>query len=134
MGIPYLACMVAAATLYHLPPRVLPSIQATEGGWNGAAVRDSNGTVDLGLMQVNSLWVAPIAAHIHASEAMVHERLRADACFNISAAGAILRRDIRLAHGDLMTGIGYYHSRTPGLGVPYRGRVSDAARRLFIRP
>lgn len=32
MAIPFLACMVATAAFYHLPPRVLPAIQAVEGG------------------------------------------------------------------------------------------------------
>ena len=42
MAVPFLACMVAAAAWYHLPPRVLPSIQAVEGGRPGLVRRMSD--------------------------------------------------------------------------------------------
>ena len=32
MSIPLVACMASVAAYYHLPPLVLPSIQAVEGG------------------------------------------------------------------------------------------------------
>ena len=35
MAIPYLACMLSVAAFYGLPPRVLPAIQAVEGGQVG---------------------------------------------------------------------------------------------------
>ncbi len=38
MPVPYLACMALVASIYHLPPRVLPSIHTIEGGWPGAAI------------------------------------------------------------------------------------------------
>ena len=57
MSIPLLACMAGAAAFYHLPPRVLPSIQAVEGGAIGAVHLNSDGSQDLGLMQINTSWV-----------------------------------------------------------------------------
>jgi len=50
--VPFLACMSLVASIYNLPPRVLPSIQATEGGVAGLAVRNGNGIEDLGVMQI----------------------------------------------------------------------------------
>ncbi len=47
MTVPFLACMSLVVSIYNLPPRVLPSIQATESGVAGLAVRNSNGTVNL---------------------------------------------------------------------------------------
>jgi len=81
MPIPLLACMVATAAYYHLPPRV---------------------------------------------------RLTGDGCFNIAAAGAILRAYLDEAHGDLMTAVGYYHSHRPALHQAYRQRVLQAATILFV--
>ena len=43
MPIPLLACMVATASYYHLPPRVLPSIQRVEGGHIGDVSRNTDG-------------------------------------------------------------------------------------------
>ena len=91
MPIPYLACMAAAASFYALPPRVLPAIQQVEGGRIGTVAADSDGTSDLGVMQVNTRWLAPLAGITRLTEAEVRARLILDPCFNIAAAAAILR-------------------------------------------
>jgi hypothetical protein len=62
MTIPYLACMALVASLYGLPPRVLPSIQAVEGGRLGTVHQNRNGSEDLGVMQVNTLLLPALAA------------------------------------------------------------------------
>ena len=59
--VPYLACMLSVSQFYHLPPRVLPSIQVVEAGEPGTISRNRNGTGDLGVMQVNSNWVPYLA-------------------------------------------------------------------------
>src|SRR6478752_2565246 len=91
MAVPFIACMALTATVYHLPPRVLPSIQKVEGGRPGLVHRNTNGTEDLGVMQINQVWIGPIARRVGWPEAAVRERLLNDPCFNIAAAGAIMR-------------------------------------------
>jgi hypothetical protein len=131
MAVPHLACMVAVAAFYGLPPRVLPAIQAVEGGQVGTVGRNRDGSEDLGVMQVNTRWLGPIAQLTALPEATVRERLTADACFNIAAAGAILHSHLQQSNGDLMRAVGNYHSRTPELHEAYAARVLDAAARLF---
>lgn len=123
--------MAVVSAFYQLPPRVLPSIQAVEGGRPGLVSRNSNGSEDLGVMQVNTLWIGPLAAQTGLPPEEVRSRLVDDACFNIAAAGAILRLELDAADGDLLRAVGNYHSRTPALHSAYRGRVLDAADRLF---
>ncbi len=133
MAIPYLACMATVAATLHLPPRVLPSIQRVEGGSVGSISRNANGTADLGLMQINTVWLAPLARISGLPEDAVQRRLIADPCFNITAAGLILRQHLAHRHGDLMQAIGDYHSVTPSLNARYQSAVWDAATRLFVR-
>jgi hypothetical protein len=133
MAIPFLACMVAAASFYHLPPRVLPSIQAVEGGSVGSVSRNADGSDDLGVMQVNTLWIEPIARITGMSRDAVATRLVGDACFNIAAAAAIMRTYLIEAHGDLMAAVGDYHSHTPALNEAYQALVLGQAARLFGR-
>jgi Transglycosylase SLT domain len=133
MSVPFLACMAAAAAFYHLPPRVLPSIQVVEGGKVGVVRINSNGTADLGLMQVNTIWVRPLAGVAHMNPAAVVDRLLNDPCFNIAASAAIMRTYLRESHGNLMAAIGYYHSHTPGLSTAYQDKVLTAATVLFAR-
>jgi hypothetical protein len=131
MSIPFLACMTAAAALYHLPPRLLPSIQAVEGGRPGLIQPNANGTADLGLMQINTIWIEPLARYAHMPAQAVAYRLLDDSCFNIAAAAAIMRVYLSEAQGNLMVAIGYYHSHTPGFSAAYRQKVLDAAGTLF---
>jgi hypothetical protein len=133
MSVPFLACMAAAASFYHLPPRVLPSIQAVEGGRPGLIQPNANGTGDLGLMQVNTIWIKPLARYAQVTDQSVTDRLLNDTCFNIAAAAAIMRLYLNEAHGNLMIAIGYYHSHTPVLSEAYQQKVLAAAETLFIR-
>ena len=134
MAVPYLACMALVASFYHLPPRVLPTIQAVEGGHVGDIQHNANGTDDLGVMQINTLWLQPLSRVARLNTAQVAQRLVSDPCFNIAAAGAILRAYLTETHGNLMRAIGDYHSHTPVLNTNYQAQVLRTAEQLFVRP
>ena len=123
--------MAGVAAFYHLPPRVLPSIQAVEGGSLGAIHRNGDGSEDLGVMQVNTRWIQPLAESTGIDPMMVRYRLLNDGCFNIAAAGAILRVYLDEANGQLMTAVGFYHSHTPALNRAYQALVLRSANALF---
>jgi hypothetical protein len=137
MALPYLACMLATAHFYHLPPRALPSIHAVEGGFPGAIHPNKNGTDDLGVMQINTAWVQPLTSYISAvthgpmSGAETYRRLVNDACFNVAAAGLILRTEWQQGGHDWLTAVGNYHSHTPLLHQIYLAKVTAQARVLF---
>jgi hypothetical protein len=131
MGIPYLACMALVAHIYALPPRVLPSIQAVEGGSPGLVHQDSNGTADLGLMQVNTRWLPAFVLYTRLPSDVVRYRLTYSPCFNIAAAGAIMRTYLNETGGDLLRAVGDYHSHTAILNQQYRSEVLRAATLLF---
>jgi hypothetical protein len=133
MAVPFLACMALVASVYHLPPRVLPSIQAVEGGAVGSVSHNTDGSDDLGVMQVNTLWLEPLARVSRLPAEEVRRRLVEQPCFNIAAAGLIMRVYLNETHGDLMRAVGDYHSHTPGLNEDYQARVLAAAQRLFNR-
>ena len=133
MSIPLLACMASVAAFYHLPPRVLPSIQAVEGGSVGVVHGNADGSQDLGVMQVNTRWVAKLAEVARTTPDSVRIRLIYDGCFNIAAAGAIMRTYLNEARGDLMLAVGYYHSHTPALNMAYQSKVLGSAYQLFGR-
>jgi hypothetical protein len=136
MPLPYLACMLAVSQFYHLPPRVLPSIQVVEAGQPGTISHNFNGTGDLGVMQVNSTWVPYLAHAWDMTPRAVAGRLILEPCFNIASAGAIMRIYLDEAHGDVVRAVGYYHSHTPWLAGPYQWKVIRAAMALFgpVRP
>ena len=131
MALPYLACMALVAQIYSLPPRVLPSIQAVEGGGPGILHRNTDGSVDLGVMQINTIWLPALSRYTRLDPAVVHDRLLHRPCFNIAAAGLILRTYLDETRGDLMQAIGNYHSHTPLLNQGYQMKVRRSAAAMF---
>lgn len=131
MAVPYLACMAFIAAVNHLPPRVLPSIQAVEGGAPGTVHRNVDASEDLGVMQVNTRWLPALAGYFGMNVPTVRARLIAVPCFNIAAAGAVLRLYLTEEKGDLMQAIGDYHSHTKLLNQQYRVQVVHSAMLLF---
>ncbi len=131
MAVPFLACMALVAQVYALPPRVLPSIQAVEGGAPGLALLNTDGSEDLGIMQVNTIWIPRLVRYTRLDPATVRARLLGNACFNIAAAGLILRTYLDESSGDLMRAVGYYHSHTPARHEAYKAKVVRSAARLF---
>jgi hypothetical protein len=126
--------MIAVAGATALPPRVLPVIAAIEGGAPGIVRQDANGTADLGVMQVNTIWLPPLAARARLSTAATERRLIDDPCFNIAAAALILRTYLAETHGALLPAIGDYHSHTPPLNQAYVARAEATAGRMFGAP
>ncbi len=133
MAVPFLACMALVASLYSLPPRVLPSIHAVEGGAAGTVHANTDGSQDLGVMQVNTRWLPALSRYTGTPEAAVRQNLLNRACYNIAAAGLILRTYLDETGGDLMRAVGDYHSHTPPLNQAYQAKVLRSAAGLFSR-
>ncbi len=131
MAVPYLACMALVAQIYGLPPRVLPAIHAVEGGGPGVMHRNTDGSTDLGVMQINTLWLPALSRYTSLDSAEVWDRLLYRPCFNIAAAGLIMRTYLDETRGDLMPAIGNYHSHTPLLNQGYQAKVRKSAAAMF---
>ena len=131
MAVPYIACMALVAQIYNLPPRVLPAIQAVEGGRPGTVSRNTNGSEDFGIMQINTLWLPYLAQYTRLTQAEVRNRLIHRTCFNIAAAGLVFRIYLDEAQGDLMRAVGNYHSHTPVRHQAYQAKVIRSAARMF---
>ena len=128
----FAACLMMAAQTYSVPPAVLVGIMDVEGGRVGQAVGpNSNGTYDLGPMQINTIWLPELARHWDVSVDYAKEIVRDDACVNIHVAAWILRQKVNQS-GNLTLGIAHYHSRTTRYGHPYARRVIAAMKRLDL--
>ncbi len=123
--------MMTVSAVAHLPPRILPVIAHIEGGRAGLVQPDTNGTFDLGVMQVNTIWVGPIARRAHLPPAVAEAKLVSDPCFNIAAAALILRVYLAETHGAILPAIGDYHSHMPALNRAYVEEAEAQADRMF---
>ncbi len=129
-GVQLAACIEAAASIHRLQPAVLLILLNVEGGSLGRVSGNTNGTVDIGPMQVNQIWLPMVAAHWDASVVQAYRALRDDFCANMEAGAWILRQGIDDAHGDFWEGVGYYHSHDPGYKADYLRKVLRQALRL----
>ncbi len=66
--------------------RTLWGLRDQEGGWIGAAIRNANGSEDLGPLQVKSWWGVRIGRLMGRRPVEIRRWLQYDACFNVDAA------------------------------------------------
>ena len=123
-------CIEASAAAYQLPPAVIVILLNVEGGSLGAVSQNTNGTVDIGPMQINTIWVPQVARHWNATPTDTYAALRDQFCANVEAGSWILRQALDEAHGDFWTGVSIYHSHDPGYQADYLRKVLRATLRL----
>lgn len=121
-GVP-LECINHAAEVFHIPATIIVAVMKIENGWNGAAIKNKNGTYDLGVMQVNSSWLPKLQKYD-----ITQANLQYDPCINVHAATWILAKG--LAKGEGWQGVGNYHSATPIHNQRYRQKVKVAYQKM----
>ena len=129
----FAACLMMAAQNYAIPPQVLIGILHVEGGKIGQQVRNTNGTYDLGPMQINTLWTKELAQKWGVSRERAKRLIRDDACTNINVAAWIFRRNLNETK-SLPKAIEWYNSRTPHIGRAYRKKVIAAMKKNNLLP
>lgn len=123
-------CIRKAAKGTRWLERTLWGLRDQEGGWIGAAVANTNGTHDLGPLQVNSWWVPKISALVGRPEPHVRYWLQNDACFNAEVARWIFLSGLSVT-GDYWQAIGIYHSPTAWRQARYAKSVAMHLRRRY---
>lgn len=92
---------------YNIPPLLLKKIATIESGINPKAInKNANGTVDYGLMQINSSHLRTL------SQWGINEKNILDPKVNIYAGSWLLSEHIK-EHGFNLQAVGRYHSATP---------------------
>src|SRR3990170_6855115 len=110
-------CINQAAVVYNVPATMIISVLKTEGGRNGMASLNKDGTYDYGPMQVNSCWLKKIAKY-----GITQQKLQYDPCINVAVGTWILA--LSIADGkDVWHGVGIYHSHTYSLNQRYKQKV-----------
>lgn len=123
-------CIRQAAESKPWLERTLWGLRDQEAGWIGAEVPNTNGSHDLGPLQVNTWWVPKIAALLKRPEADVRIWLMHDACFNVGAARWIFLSALR-GTGDFWQAVGVYHSPTAWRQRRYAISVANHMQRRF---
>ena len=109
-------CVGIAAQTYNIDSIVLRALQAQEGGKIGTISRNSNGSFDLGPMQINTVNLPEIK---RAFPFLSWRHIVYDPCINIMVGAWFLRKKIDDRNGNVWEGVGDYHSKTPAKRVIY---------------
>jgi hypothetical protein len=119
-------CVVQAASFQGIPPAVLLAIGSMENGKNGQAVVNTNGTYDLGHMQINtSTYKYEIAKY-----GVSMEEVRWNGCRNVEVAAYLLKKRLKEnPHQDFWTRVANYHSKTPVYNMRYKSKLVPLAQR-----
>lgn len=110
--------------------KTLWGLRDQEGGWIGAEVPNSNGSHDLGPLQVNSFWVPKLSKLTGRPSEQVRTWLISDPCFNVQAARWIFLSALS-ATGAYWEAIGVYHSPTDWRQRRYVASVARHLRRRY---
>jgi hypothetical protein len=119
-----IVCSISAAQQFGLPPSVMLAVAQIEGGRPGLARRNTNGTYDLGSMQLNTAWLAQLRPYgVDVRWAL------ASGCYPYQLAAWRIRSHLLQDRGDYWSRVANYHSRTPTLNRSYRAQVILSAGR-----
>lgn len=110
--------------------KTLWGLRDQEAGWIGAEVLNTNGSHDLGPLQVNSFWVPRLAALTRRQPQQVRAWLTHDPCFNVQAARWIFLSALSTT-GDFWKAVGVYHSPTGWRQRRYVESVATHLQRRF---
>lgn len=125
-------CLMLAAQNYNVPPAVMLGIMHVEGGRVGQAVGpNTNGTYDLGPMQINTMHLPQLARYWKVNTSTAMKMVKDDACINVNVAAWILRQRLNES-GNLTLAIAHYHSKTPKFGYVYARKVIGAMKRMEL--
>jgi len=115
--VPALACWEEAATRYQVSSTLLYAIARTESGLNPRAVgRNTNGSRDIGLMQINSAWLPTLSRY------GITERELFEPCTSIHVGAWILAGNIQRL-GYSWEAVGAYNTPNPALARTYIDKV-----------
>lgn len=124
-------CVMDHARSQRVPIRLVYGVMRAEGGHVGDTSPNSNGTVDHGPMQINSIWLDNLPDSTVTSLDLL------DGCTNVKWGVWILRQKLDenqltypYTNKELLNAAGRYHSYTPRYFKRYRSTVRETLNNL----
>ena len=117
-------CIEQAAERYRLSPVLLLAIAQQESGLNPRAInRNTNGSTDMGVMQINNLWLPTLQRQ------GIEARDLWEPCTNIMVGAWILRNNFQ-RWGETLTGLGAYNASSQDKRLKYAVHVLKRVQQL----
>jgi len=108
-------CFEDAGKTYGISPMLLESIAKTESSLNPKAInKNQNGSIDIGLMQINSFWLKTLKLDA--------EKLISNPCYNTMTGAKILKQCIE-RYGYTWAAVGCYNAVSEPKRVRYSWKI-----------
>lgn len=122
------SCLQQAASYHGVNPLILRAIIHHESRDNpNLVMKNTNGSIDVGLGGLNSVHFAELAPFGIGKEQLL------DGCVNIYVTAWHLAKQVR-AHGNTWTAVGTYHSNTPAKRDIYAAKIYAVLKRWRAVP
>jgi soluble lytic murein transglycosylase-like protein len=121
------ACVERAAEAFEVESIVIWTLLDVESGTVGKVSRNTNGTVDIGPMQINSIHLPRLE-----KLGVTLEQLRDNLCTNINVGTWIFKQEYARTK-NIAQAVASYHSRTPRHQARYLGLAVAALERRIAR-
>ena len=126
-----LECVLSSAVRYQVPADVLLAIGQHEAGQEGSAIKNANGTFDLGRAGINSVHLQELARYGVSPQTAAYY-LRFDGCYNYAMAAYLLQRQLVQCQQPYWTCVANYHSRTPRFNLIYQEKIEPLASKWAV--
>ncbi|CAB3780901.1 hypothetical protein LMG28688_01137 [Paraburkholderia caffeinitolerans] len=121
-------CFDEAARYQKVNPLILRAIAWQESHNTPDALhRNTNGSVDYGVMQINSIHLPTLAQYGISSSTLMQP------CKNVYIAAWHLRQKMN-RYGNTWAAVGAYHSETPALRDRYAQQIAAILRKWKLMP
>ena len=116
----YASCFEDAAQRYSVPVDVLKAISQVESGGDAKAINKANsdGSYDIGHMQINSSWLPRLAKY------GIDERKLMDPCVNTHIGAWLLAENV-YRMGMTWNAVGAYNARSESKRLLYARKVAS---------
>jgi len=116
------SCAKSASKYFGVSEIVIKALARVEGGKIGTMSRNSNGTYDMGIMQINTIHLPDIARKY---PSIGWREVAYQPCVNIGIGAWILSQRLKETT-NYWKGVGNYHSKTPKYRSRYLKKVYEA--------
>lgn len=121
------ACVADIAMHYQVEPALIDAVAQIESGKRnvGKIGPNSNGTYDLGVMQVNTWWLTRKGPYSLASMGITERELLVNDCTNIAVGTWVLKQNLLAYGNNVRAALSAYNSGKPdtNVGLAYAEKV-----------
>lgn len=126
-------CSIEAGLKYNIPIDYILPISSIENGRVGQAYKNKNGSIDYGVMQINSVYLKDLEKNYNMI--VTPEEVSDDSCYAFEIVAFKINQHLKNDKGTILERVAMYHSKTPDLNKNYQTKIiqQSAIWRNYLR-